>query len=312
MRLSTKIAVYKAVVLSALFYCCETWTTYRWLVPVQAEDGEQQPVPAVNSSTKDGQDTTPESSSSSSQSSTVEQEGADVTTQKQLLCNLCSTGKNYATFSSLAEHKRRIHGLGKAPAFHCTICDKNFVYGRDFHDHLASHNKEKKHVCTVCGNRYARRSSLLQHRRLHDPDGHKCHTCENFFPTGARLKEHQVVHTGETQHVCDVCQKKFKYKRGLITHMRHLHPQGDETPAKCTVCSKEFKCEQYLKRHMLAHSEVRPFLCDTCGKAFKSKDVLKKHTKTHTQPQPAKYVCEKCGHRFDQEDELKAHTPIHT
>ncbi|XP_078593825.1 uncharacterized protein LOC144871797 [Branchiostoma floridae x Branchiostoma japonicum] len=28
-RLSTKIAVYKAVVLSALLYCCETWTTYR-------------------------------------------------------------------------------------------------------------------------------------------------------------------------------------------------------------------------------------------------------------------------------------------
>eukprot|EP00058_Branchiostoma_floridae_P000522 XP_002586010.1 hypothetical protein BRAFLDRAFT_110209 [Branchiostoma floridae] len=113
-----------------------------------------------------------------------------------------------------------------------TLPRKDFVYGRDFHDHLASHNKEKKHVCTVCGNRYARRSSLLQHRRLHDPDGHKCHTCENFFPTDARLKEHQVVHTGETQHVCDVCQKKFKYKRGLITHMRHLHPQGDERPAK--------------------------------------------------------------------------------
>lgn len=28
-RLSTKIAVYKAVVLSTLLYCCETWTTYR-------------------------------------------------------------------------------------------------------------------------------------------------------------------------------------------------------------------------------------------------------------------------------------------
>ncbi|XP_061904777.1 uncharacterized protein LOC133650969 [Entelurus aequoreus] len=28
-RLSTKIAVYRAVVLSALLYCCETWTTYR-------------------------------------------------------------------------------------------------------------------------------------------------------------------------------------------------------------------------------------------------------------------------------------------
>ncbi|XP_035692554.1 zinc finger protein 211-like [Branchiostoma floridae] len=126
----------------------------------------------------------------------------------------------------------------------------DFVYGRDFHDHLASHNKEKKHVCTVCGNSYARRSSLLQHRRLHDPDGHKCYIFEKFFPKDARLKEHQVIHSGETQHVCDVCQKKFKYKRGLITHMRQLHPQGDERPAKCTVCSKEFKCEQYLKRHM--------------------------------------------------------------
>eukprot|EP00058_Branchiostoma_floridae_P028173 XP_002613664.1 hypothetical protein BRAFLDRAFT_118225 [Branchiostoma floridae] len=69
-----------------------------------------------------------------------------------------------------------------------TLPRKDFVYGRDFHDHLASHNKEKKHVYTVCGNRYARRSSLLQHRRLHDPDGPKCHTCENFFPTDARLK----------------------------------------------------------------------------------------------------------------------------
>ena len=28
-RLSTKIAVYRAVVLCALLYCCETWTTYR-------------------------------------------------------------------------------------------------------------------------------------------------------------------------------------------------------------------------------------------------------------------------------------------
>lgn len=61
---------------------------------------------------------------------------------------------------------------------------------------------------------------------------------------------HQLIHTGEKQHKCDVCGKSFTLRSNLTVHMR-LHT--GETPYHCNVCGKKFYDSNGLKRHRLVH-----------------------------------------------------------
>jgi KRAB domain-containing zinc finger protein len=64
------------------------------------------------------------------------------------------------------------------------------------------------------------------------------------------LKTHRLIHSGQKNHVCDVCSKKF----GTATH---------------------------LKTHKLIHSD-RKHVCDVCNKACTYLCNLKKHKLIHT------------------------------
>ena len=84
---------------------------------------------------------------------------------------------------------------------------------------------------------------------------------------------------------CDICDKTYKYKKGLNAHMRMEHEgtSGIIKTFKCDLCTSVFKEHKNLNAHKrLKHSDLATeFPCTTCGKKFNQKKNLKRHEYTH-------------------------------
>ncbi|KAK5848192.1 hypothetical protein PBY51_005827 [Eleginops maclovinus] len=119
--------------------------------------------------------------------------------------------------------------------------------------------------------------------------------------------------TGQSQYMCQVCQKTFQYQRMLN---RHLKCHNDTKRHLCTFCGKGFNDTFDLKRHVRTHTGVRPYKCTLCEKAFTQRCSLESHMKkihSVTQKYAYKerrnklYVCEECGLTSGSQDELLIH-----
>ena len=73
------------------------------------------------------------------------------------------------------------------------------------------------------------------------------------------LIEHQSIHTGEKSYECDVCHKKFGYRKALRVHKKR-HFIGTENtgapridldgkPYSCDLCDKKFAAMKYVESH---------------------------------------------------------------
>jgi KRAB domain-containing zinc finger protein len=60
--------------------------------------------------------------------------------------------------------------------------------------------------------------------------------CDKRFGNKKLLQQHVIVHTGEKNYPCPVCQAKFARNHVLRTHIQQLH-KGYQLPAKGTVTS---------------------------------------------------------------------------
>lgn len=84
-------------------------------------------------------------------------------------------------------------------------------------------------------------------------------------------------------HRCDVCQRTFKNKYILNSHLN-----SHTKPFSCSLCNKHFSRSFDLKRHWRLHTGEKPFSCSLCDytATFHSAmrfHMLKKHKRTTTQ-----------------------------
>lgn len=139
---------------------------------------------------------------------------------------------------------------------------------------------ELRFECSECQKKFKVKSSLAKHMLIHsDVKDFSCADCGKMFKSKALLDRHVYVHV-KKPYKCTICLKLFRYMRSRDYHMNTVHT--DELNYHCSHCQKAFKTKTYLSTHLLVHSDVRDFCCSICEKRFKSKCSLTVHFKIHT------------------------------
>ena len=192
-------------------------------------------------------------------------------------------------------------------------------------------NTSKPHHCEMCGKSFTSKSGLRKHKRKHCSNGtvQMCTKYDETFKTKPQLDTHILkTHsaenfetaenvlvqgfpesedtTGQNHYQCEMCNKSFKSRSGLIRHQM-LHRMNKSF--FCHLCGKGFKRKSHLQRHEMTHNKrekhEKPYTCEKCDKHFTEKAGLKRHEFVHRDEKPHK--CQKCEESFTRKDSLMQH-----
>ncbi|XP_063533764.1 zinc finger protein 287-like isoform X2 [Cydia strobilella] len=223
--------------------------------------------------------------------------------QELQVCEEC--GKSVR---NLKDHSLQHLPKEERPRVQCKACPKTFATYSGRYNHYKYTHLGLKPKCDIC-NKVVR--CLNVHKmQVHNPSAlpYSCVSCERRFVTQSALDVHMVAHTKDPKFQCDICQKKFRLKHLVLTHIRKIHE--NEKNYQCDVCAKTFFEKVLLQRHAKTHSKKRLYKCNECGLALKTKDTLKSHLLIHRSNK--EYPCELCSKRFQKLDYLRCHMVTHT
>lgn len=160
-----------------------------------------------------------------------------------------------------------------------------------------------------------------------------------FKKTMAHKGHSSVISKPSTGYdaTCKHCNKSFRDKYVLETHMQNIHsvtkktvyfkktignksnsdefstssPGRDATPV-CKICKKTFSNKYILKTHMATiHSGGKKYQCCFCERKFRLLSIWKRHhNKYHTSLREP-YCCEICGKKFTYELSFQNHQLTH-
>ena len=111
----------------------------------------------------------------------------------------------------------------------------------------------------------------------HAEKPHKCNKHDIRFPMKKYLRQHQTMHNGERNVICDGYSKQFSQSGDLKRNKVKLVKKA----FKCDECGKHFSQRGNLKQHQLTHTGEKCFKCDECGKQFSLNGSLKQHQLIH-------------------------------
>jgi hypothetical protein len=139
---------------------------------------------------------------------------------------------------------------------------------------------------------------------------HACTHCEKTFKTKQHLKTHLAyIHEIDvTWHPCTHCKEKFKEASTLKTHLAYIH-EIDVTWHPCTHCKEKFKEKSSLKKHLayIHDLDVTWHPCTHCKEKFKVASTLKTHLADVHDIDVTWHACTHCKKKFKQQSNLKKH-----
>lgn len=130
----------------------------------------------------------------------------------------------------------------------------------------------------------------------------------NVVPIVSEKQKHRLRRSSSNKNpfICDLCQKQFKQKSLLRSHM---NSHQSEPQFFCPLCPYASKRNSDLKKHHEMHHNpdrivkvtIRKRKCEKCEEIINGKKALKLHMKEkHPQESPVKKIriikrqCEKC------------------
>jgi KRAB domain-containing zinc finger protein len=117
---------------------------------------------------------------------------------------------------------------------------------------------------------------------------------------------HQVVHTDDRPHGCNLCSKQFKSTQKLKQHVKVVHTKRTKE-FTCLECNKAFFTKSDLNRHQNIHNREGFSKCYFCYKKFSQSGHLVTHMRLHTLEQP--FICKEkfCTYSSADLSNLKEH-----
>uniref|UniRef100_A0A8D8WWE2 Zinc finger protein 26 n=1 Tax=Cacopsylla melanoneura TaxID=428564 RepID=A0A8D8WWE2_9HEMI len=200
-------------------------------------------------------------------------------------CDLC--GIEYKLKCALKKHIKQKHlGLKSNKQYTCSFCSKTYLSKNNLHFHESLH-KTGRLMCHLCPKTYASEASLNAHIRTShlkaniDENMVKkfvCDVCGNSFARKCGLRDHRLRQHEGGKLSCKICGKEVYDARSLKIHM-NTHT-GDK-PHSCEICGKSFTTAPYLKVHMYSHTGEAPHVCHLCPQKFRQRSSYTSHYKTH-------------------------------
>ena len=190
----------------------------------------------------------------------------------------------------------------------CGICDKSFTEIIKLRVHLIKvHKLQRNFKCEHCGKIFSQKSNLdnhidLNHRKFSQgsldnfldnisqiceetsskkcTNSKKCEQCGKDFDSISNLRHHNDRFHNKFEHGknklnCKICNKLFKAKQYLLSHISTFHEGKKEV--KCDFCDREFPRKDYLKEHVEVEHEFRNYNCEKCTKDLRSRRRLYWH-----------------------------------
>ena len=190
--------------------------------------------------------------------------------------------------------------------FQCTNCGDVF----DSPDALVNHvesNYFTWYKCEVCEKSLNGIRTLRGHmRQVHNRRGwHACDQCSLSYPTKVKLDHHVKMIHGEPDYQCDICKKKFKFKRLFDIHVANdMHDKNGNW--HCEVCGYITKSRGQLNVHRkIVHENEKLFKCEKCPAAYNDTGNLEMHiANIHD---GVKYKCELCNKFFTLKKNVARH-----
>ena len=161
----------------------------------------------------------------------VNQQGVVV----ERLCKFCNfSGPKQVMKTHMRSHMER--------RFKCSWCSKRCLSRQALLNHENAHAGKKPFDCEQCGMEFTTKGEMVRHigYKHSKVKPHKCPWpyCSYSAVERARLKRHQVIHTGERPFQCQHCSYAAPLEVHLKRHVSNVH--RGEQPYECDICQMRF------------------------------------------------------------------------
>ena len=152
--------------------------------------------------------------------------------------------------------------------------------------------------CYVCGTEFESFFKLRKHfKRFHPNNQAYLSCCDRKYKRRCDLLDHIEQHEKSAVHMCNICNKNYKTKGCLKTHMRFYHPKDGSEQVICYECGKMFNNSNLLKMHLQTHERDtgKSFECYVCKKKFRNIPNVKRHLALSHAITPIHIICHICS-----------------